>query len=98
MTRELDFERPVLELERKIEELRRIARGDAEEAPGDQRPTLSIPPPPKQAERPNADQMSTTPSPLHKLPNQWIEKPRIGNVRPPVGPWNDSTRIVRIGP
>jgi hypothetical protein len=53
---------------------------------------------PSRRERPNAAQMSTTPRPSQRLPNQWVDTPRMGNVSPPVGPWNDSTRMVTIGP
>src|SRR5471032_3316631 len=31
-------------------------------------------------------------------PNQCTENPFIGNVRPPSGPWNESTRMVSVGP
>ena len=42
--------------------------------------------------------MSTTPSPSHSRENQCVDTPFIGNVRPPAGPWNDSTKMVIIGP
>ena len=30
--------------------------------------------------------------------NQWNEKPFIGKVRPPAGPWKDRMTMVAIGP
>ena len=53
---------------------------------------------PSRSERPKAAQMSTTPRPPHRLTNQWVDTPCMGNVSPPVGPWKDSTMIVIIGP
>ena len=42
---------------------------------------------------------SRPPSALAKrLPNQCSETPRIGKVRPPVGPWNDRMVMVMVGP
>jgi hypothetical protein len=30
--------------------------------------------------------------------NQWKEKPFMGNVRPPLGPWKERMTMVAIGP
>ena len=53
---------------------------------------------PSLIERPKALQMSITPTPSNSDSNQKVEKPRIGKVSPPSGPWKDSTRIEIIGP
>ena len=53
---------------------------------------------PSLSERPSAAQMSTTPTPSHSLANQCVETPFSGKVRPPLGPWKLSTRMVSVGP
>ena len=55
----------------------------------------TTPEPQRAAEgRPDVDDAEALP----ELANQCSDTPFIGNVRPPVGPWKDSTRIVIIGP
>ena len=53
---------------------------------------------PRRSERQSAPQMSTMPRPAQSLPNQCVETPFIGKVRPPCGPWKLSTRMVSVGP
>ena len=53
---------------------------------------------PSSRERVNASWMLTIPPPLHNRSNQCSDTPFMGNVRPPVGPWNERTKMTIIGP
>ena len=53
---------------------------------------------PSISERVNAAPMSTVPSPSASWRNQCNDQPLIGKVRPPSGPWNESTKMTAIGP
>ncbi len=53
---------------------------------------------PSSSERSKAEPMSTMPPPSQSFSNQWNEKPRIGKVMPPSGPWKDRTKMTIIGP
>ena len=53
---------------------------------------------PRAIERSNEPAKSPTICFSNRLPNQCTDTPCIGKVSPPVGPWNDSTRMVSVGP
>ena len=53
---------------------------------------------PSSSERVNASWISTMPPPFHSRSNQCSDTPFIGNVSPPVGPWNERMKMTIIGP
>ena len=53
---------------------------------------------PRAIERSKEPEKSPTICFSKRLPNQCTDTPCIGKVSPPVGPWNDSTRMVMVGP